>query len=171
MSDFDEFTVDDTPNGQETGSTLRAKLEAAVKLLKEKDRLVADLTAKDTARTVSATWEELGVPQAIRDIYRGDTAPADIKAWWEQYKSLFNLPGAEGAPSKTDAEKEQEAALAAVQQAAALGGAGNVPTGNDAALTKAAELKQSGKPTTAADLEEFFKLAGLPKGGLIAPSM
>lgn len=163
MSDVNEFIDTDISAVQEPGK-LRAHLEQMIALVKEKDQRISEMETQAADNAARSVWDELSVPQPIRDMYRGDTTPDGIRSWWDQSKNLFNLPAAEEAPAETPEEKTRREQLASVQDASALGSDHNAGTGMDTFQRKAQELRGSQTRTSQADLDELFRAANIPKG-------
>lgn len=163
MSDANEFIDTDTATIQEPGK-LRERLETMIALVKEKDTRIAEMETQAAENSARVVWDDLGVPQPIRDMYRGDTAPDAIRSWWDQSKTLFNLPAAEAAPAETPEERARRDQLASVQDASALGTDTNAGTGTDTFYNAAQELKRKSDRFTQADLDQLYSSANIPKG-------
>jgi hypothetical protein len=163
VSDLNEFIDGDANQIQEPGK-LRERLETMIALVKEKDQKITDLETQAALNAARAVWDDLGVPQPIRDMYRGDTAPDAIRSWWDQSRNLFNVQVAEATPAETPEEKARREQLASVQDAAALGSDHNAGTGLDGFHRKAMDLSRKSDRFTQADLDELYRSANIPKG-------
>jgi hypothetical protein len=163
VSDVNEFTTDPAQLPEQPGK-LREQLERAIELLKEKDQAIAEMQTKAAEGAARAVWDELKVPQPIRDMYKGDTTPDGIRSWWDSSKSLFNLEVAEETPAETPDQKAQRESLAAVQGASALGSDKGAGTGYDQAALKGQELRNKSDRVSQAELDDYFRTAGIPKG-------
>lgn len=164
MSDSSEFIdLGDVSTIQEPGK-LRERLETMIALVKEKDQKITDLETQAAVSAARTVWDELGVPQPIRDMYRGETGPDAIRSWWDQSKVLFNLPAADAAPAETPEDKARREQLSSVQDASALGTDHNAGTGMDGFYKQAQDLTRKSDRFTQADLDELYRSANIPKG-------
>lgn len=164
MSDNNEFNQDD-PNGQPSGSGLRAKLEQALAENAQLKRAFEELQSKETERTVKATWDELQVPAPIREFYKGDQTPDAMKQWWESSKGFFNIQAVEEQPAEQQLTPEQEAAQAAAQafqEASSIGTDANIG-GVDALNAKVQAAKGLKGTDLAAAKAEIYKALGVPE--------
>ncbi len=161
---IDEFVADPAKAESMSGGNLRKILEKALREKAEADARIAALEADAASRQVTDTWEKLGVPEAIRKTYRGTQSAEEITSWWEESKGFYNLDAVNNTATETREQADAQQALSAVQQAGALGSSAN--TGYEAALSKATEIqtKIASGAASKADLAEFFKLAGIPRG-------
>jgi hypothetical protein len=144
VSDTNEFVTDDT-DSQDPGK-LRQLLKQAHATLKQKDQELESLRSQEAERSAQAAWDELKVPDAIRDFYKGEQTPEAMKAWWEDSKSFFNIEQAEQDKTvqQTPEQQAQRAAAEQYQQAAGLG-TDSLATGVEAAFAKAQATKTLGR--------------------------
>lgn len=163
----DEFLTDlgiDESDSSPAIKQLRAKLKSLSKDLKARNDQIAQFEAAQAKQAVTTVWDELGVPQPIRDFYRGEAQADDIKAWWETSKGFFNIQQSD-AQSQAEPEGRQE--LAAVQKAASLGHDQSNGTLNvDALRSSADELLKSRPSTNKNALADWLNANGFRTGAV-----
>lgn len=157
MSDFDanEFLSDIPEDGQPTqGGVLRKKLEQALALLAEKDRVISGFRDEKIKTEVSEAWGI--VPEKFRGLYNGDPKdPKAISSWIEAASALGVIPAGEQKPGSKPAEDHPDtAALKQFSEAANLGsGTGSDGTAGFVAKGKELSTKSAfGNPNAMAEL-------------------
>lgn len=167
MPDTNEFVLDDT-DGNQSGGTLRQKLEQAVALLNQLKTENETLKSEKTNTVIKSAWDQLQVPEFYRGLYNGDKTPDAIKTWWEASKGFFNIEaGEENKPAvqeqETEQQREHREAAERYQEATSLGS--DALTDSFDAVT--AKAKQAAKSLSGAELAaakaEFYRDSKLPE--------
>jgi len=152
VPDTNEFVLDDTDGANQSGGTLRQKLEQAVALLNQFKAENEALKSEKTNTVIKSAWDELQVPEFYRGLYNGDKTPDAIKTWWEASKGFFNIEANEEAPAgqeqETEQQREHREAAERYQEATSLGS--DALTDSFDAVT--AKAKQAAKSLSGADL-------------------
>jgi hypothetical protein len=103
---YDEFLDDDTEKVDNSGGKLRDKLEAAIKLLKEKDKAIGELTKAQAKRGLNDLLTKAEVPAKFHKLAEkalGDDINDDaFKGFLEEYGDLWGVE-----PEKIDDEEQQ----------------------------------------------------------------
>lgn len=157
-----EFATDTNDLAIETGGTLRAKLEEALKRAQAAETALAEAQNEQKKRDVAKTWEDLNVPPKFQAAYLGESNPDAITKWWGEISPLVNLEGPDVAsqPTETAAQREQRDMIEATQRAANLGG--DFTSDVEAGLSYARELRERNAPISKAELEDMFTKLGVP---------
>jgi hypothetical protein len=100
----DEFDFDHDDSSEESGGSLRKKLEAVIAQLKEKDEAIAKFQEKENKVEIDKIWNESGLPEQARALYQGDQSPEAIKSWAEAAKGLFPEQAGEGGGESNEEE-------------------------------------------------------------------
>lgn len=181
--DANEFlsSIGVDPDGSDADTSAVKMLRKTVKELGAKlsaaNDKIAQYETEKTQGVIKATWDELNVPQPIRDMYHGEKTPEAIKSWWEASKSFFNLEAAgdggdassRGGQPAGGSEPGAATDLAAVQQAASLGHDRPENLSADAIGAEAAKVKGTSASKNPNALAEFLTKMGVPGGGITPP--
>lgn len=166
MSDTsNEFVLDDNDGANQSGGTLRQKLEQAVALLNQLKTENEQLKSEKTQRTVNETWDTLSVPAPIREFYKGDQTPDAMKQWWEASKGFFNIQATEEQGQAEELSPEQQAnqdAARRYQEATSLG-TDAITGGFDAVTAKVQQAKGLRGAELAAAKAEIYKHLDVPE--------
>lgn len=164
--DPDEFLSDLGVEGDSQSPAikqLRKKLTELGKAVKTLSTENQTLKSEQAVKAVTSVWDELNVPQPVRDFYRGEPKADDIKAWWETSKGFFNIQDADVQPTEPDGKQDLEA----VQKAASLGqDQGNGHLGVEALKTSATELVKSRPSTNPTALADWLNANGFRTGAV-----
>lgn len=172
--DADEFLADATDE-HGGGGVLRKKLEQAIALLKEKEKLIQGFQDKEAEKAAEAAWGN--VPKEYRALYSGDTKDAKaISAWVEAATTLGVIKADEQADKAAKNQVSEEDALRneALQQFAGTAdmGSDSDTNGLDTWLQQAKQAKTQRASANPNALTELFSKSPFQvrQGGLTVPT-
>lgn len=108
--EFDQVDIEQEP------SKLRQLLKQAAVEKKQLLEKLSALESAETQRAIGSAWNELKVPAAIRELYKGEQSVDAIKSWVEAARGFLNLEAAADEPETPELTPEQQAQHAAAQQ-------------------------------------------------------
>lgn len=164
--DADEFLseigVEETDSNSHVVKLLRKQLKEMGKQLKEANTSIQSFEAEKVKASLASTWTELGVPEVLREDYRGEQNPDAVKAWWEARKGFYNITAETTQTTQEDAQQTQD--LQAVTQAGQLGQDQSGNLGLDAFKSKAAEVIRTSPSRNPHALADLFAQFGMKSG-------
>jgi glutamyl/glutaminyl-tRNA synthetase len=171
--DEDPDEGDQSNQQQETPlvKQLRKQLNDLGKQLKTLTKENDTLKSEKEDRALESTWNELNVPEKVRQFYTGEKTAEAVKQWVEDNKEVFNLqpPEDSGSGSETDEQKQQKQELQGATKAATTGTDQGHSLGLDAIKAKAQEVAKSSRNKNATGLDELFEMMNVAKGGTQVP--
>lgn len=158
---YDEFLSDDTPKEQSEGGVLRKKLEAAIKLLQQKDAEIQELRTTNATRVVEDFLSKHEVPSKFHKLAKkelGDTPDESaFKNFLDEYGELW------GATEETVDPKLDELSSAVDKINAAANEAKNV-TAEPFKMPTQSELARMGEADIAKLMQQIHAQPNVAQG-------
>lgn len=166
-----EIGVEETDTNTHVVKLLRKQLKEMSKQLKDAGAQIQTFESEKAKASLDGTWKELGVPEVLREDYRGEQNPDAVKTWWEARKGFYNIPAEQQTTEGTQQQTQQAQDLQAVTQAANLGQdqAGNLSL--EAFKQKASELARSRPSKNPHALDDLLNSFGMKAGPMDFPNM